>query len=1689
MVEQLARDERYFEELLRDIQEARKAERKRSSGASASSQSKEREPKLTRTYLRNPSWKRELLGNLPSSYGRSYDEKFWNVTREFGLTEEEALDFYMWLTEQSFREDIARENRMLSGEQFTKVAPWEQELLRDVPGETYAEKWANVKQEFGLSDEELEEFRQYLRWQHSPVEASYIEAQRQYQEREKRRQEEQEAYERKIQQAQERMQQEREQAFEELREQYRSEAGPNIYKMTRDVYRFIIDRLTSDDKKPIQLDTEDTHELSKQIITLILDDIPVLKKRLTDEQKKQLAEQLAEPAYETGRMIGRMIDNLLFGLPEELFKRMEVEAPWRVDDDEREGFQRARDVVADVSSEIVKAVLLALLLRGTPLGAKSSSIGQLAKEGAVSEGILTGAEELIDALITPEDTDVGESLKRVGTHAAIGAVADPAIDRAFNWILSRLARRGASEAAEESVDRAIRELTEADTPQFPEPPKQLMEPLPQLPEPKVRFGADPVEIEGIPLLPEARTADTVEREIQEVLEEFQKKTAQLDEMEEAFVAERLAPYREYAERHAQAMSEWESIKELRQTARDLLNHYGKMYVPESAIDKEIADLIPRRFRAGKQRKHAVDIFRVAEDLGFERIEDFVDYLRNLDNAFNVRLKDLMPPDTYKISPKELEKLEEAVRREFRESEIARNIDAEIESLIGRSAELEQELNELLTPPTEEGEPLRFVREVIGYRDQMAKRGDDLGRMVSYVGRIDPEDQVATGYRGSYRVERINQDRYRVVPTSDQEATQSPEFRRAQTDADGASEMPRDAGRQGRQEPVGITPGRVDPDTNRPIAARETFWRRVKKGRAGLRKLMDDVKQAYFDALQPVKDMQTLINKLGDDVIWADKQRKITKVDYDLYKTTRELNRTMSKATHFAENTYGQFFEKLRKANIDIDDFDDYVLAKHAQDIYRSNRDKAIRAGQIMEELEHIERLRTETFDRPPEGMTRKQWSDELTRQERELLRELDELEPYILPADATEEWVERTLKRFEGNKRIEELQQEFVKEQRKDLYLLQKAGVYSKADIERMIQAHPNYISMSRDVDPLYEWTGGRFRPIKSVRRRGTGSEDQIISPTASAIRNRIQHFMQAEKNKALKETLKNLSEIPGAEHLVRRVDPVREPDIDTSKLFRVFENGKPVYYELPPTVKNALDTLTTFNKNHPLLQLIEPAADIIRKGATSWNLDFILRAAVRDTPEGLVFSRTRDVHRVDLAIWDSLLGYLDALFGKNLEKFTGGRIKSYKDAFMKEGGGLSTYIGNFHYISLDKRSVEKARDILYKGKKGYKVLNPFRLIERFGQSLEYAPKLAEYRSAKRVGLPDREAMFEAVDIFDYTKKGEVTQRVGRVIPFLNPTMLGIGRVAQAFAENKARFIAAGFMYFTVPTILAYANRFAPWATEEQRSKIRNAPTWQKNMFWHIPIPSENDTVLLIPKAHIIAQIFANPIERILDGIFMDGQAGIKNPDKFAKETISDLASSLTPPMGLAGVTELVEAMANKDFYMDMPIEDQAMQQLPPEERYNVFTSELAKELGQITGLSPARIDHVIKGLTGGLGRDILDTIDNILAEYGIVDRPAKYRTTAEILNPLEGFIFDDTTSSGITSQLYDIMLRQGDELEDDDFLKIADELNRELNKMVREIREDTEMSSAEKNQAISEIRAIQRELGDILLQEGYLTN
>src|SRR5690606_29907758 len=105
-------------------------------------------------------------------------------------------------------------------------------------------------------------------------------------------------------------------------------------------YSLIKDRLTSDDKESIQLDTEDMHEISKALIKLRLDDIPVLKKWLTDEQKKQLAEQLAEPYYEAWRMVGRIVDNLLFGAPEELFKRMGVEeAPWRVDGDEREGFQ------------------------------------------------------------------------------------------------------------------------------------------------------------------------------------------------------------------------------------------------------------------------------------------------------------------------------------------------------------------------------------------------------------------------------------------------------------------------------------------------------------------------------------------------------------------------------------------------------------------------------------------------------------------------------------------------------------------------------------------------------------------------------------------------------------------------------------------------------------------------------------------------------------------------------------------------------------------------------------------------------------------------------------------------------------------------------------------------------------------------------------------------------------------------------------------------------------------------------------------------------------------------------------------------------------------------------------------------------------------------------------------------------
>ena len=85
-----------------------------------------------------------------------------------------------------------------------------------------------------------------------------------------------------------------------------------------------------------------------------------------------------------------------------------------------------------------------------------------------------------------------------------------------------------------------------------------------------------------------------------------------------------------------------------------------------------------------------------------------------------------------------------------------------------------------------------------------------------------------------------------------------------------------------------------------------------------------------------------------------------------------------------------------------------------------------------------------------------------------------------------------------------------------------------------------------------------------------------------------------------------------------------------------------------------------------------------------------------------------------------------------------------------------------------------------------------------------------------------------------------------------------------------------------------------------------------------------------------------------------------------------NLTKALNPEIDVPLVKMFYEMMTNYDTFANKAIVPDQYMKLAPELQFNQYVSELAIRMGKMTDLSPAMIDHLITGLFGSLGRDVL---------------------------------------------------------------------------------------------------------------------
>jgi hypothetical protein len=106
----------------------------------------------------------------------------------------------------------------------------------------------------------------------------------------------------------------------------------------------------------------------------------------------------------------------------------------------------------------------------------------------------------------------------------------------------------------------------------------------------------------------------------------------------------------------------------------------------------------------------------------------------------------------------------------------------------------------------------------------------------------------------------------------------------------------------------------------------------------------------------------------------------------------------------------------------------------------------------------------------------------------------------------------------------------------------------------------------------------------------------------------------------------------------------------------------------------------------------------------------------------------------------------------------------------------------------------------------------------------------------------------------------------------------------------------------------------------------------------------------------------------------------------------------------------------NYDMYRGRPVVPRGQQDLPPELQYGPATPEIIKAIGEKFRISPRKIEHIIQGQTGGLGRMVVEGLDLAAEKAGLVNPPPVPTRTASDLPLLRGFTVREPIGSASES-------------------------------------------------------------------------
>ena len=273
------------------------------------------------------------------------------------------------------------------------------------------------------------------------------------------------------------------------------------------------------------------------------------------------------------------------------------------------------------------------------------------------------------------------------------------------------------------------------------------------------------------------------------------------------------------------------------------------------------------------------------------------------------------------------------------------------------------------------------------------------------------------------------------------------------------------------------------------------------------------------------------------------------------------------------------------------------------------------------------------------------------------------------------------------------------------------------------------------------------------------------------------------------------------------------------------------------------------------------------------------------------------------------------------------------------------------------------------------------------------------YKQLKEDGyseaLAQSEAAYQAQEIINFGRRGSdpLFRIITAAIPFLNARIQGLDvlhrgltgkysavekqQIGESLKEIQSRILRRTALNASLLVGLTALYYMMVSDTDEYKNLKREV----RDDNWVFPLGNGNAVKIPIPFE--VGMLFKAIPERVFDMTMGDDAFTRKSVDEALTSIERQVSTSfnipfLGPGSGIQLLKPIAEVMNNRNTFTDTEIVPYYQQQKEPGLQARATTNEFARILGESLNISPAKIEHIMRGYTGTLGGYVLAVIDTI---------------------------------------------------------------------------------------------------------------